>query len=70
MRFGLRILQLKKSFGVRTTGKIKRKIRKAVNPFYGKKGLGIINNPKRSIKNRIYRKTTFGISDIFKWILN
>lgn len=67
MKVGFRTPSLKKSIRARTTGKIKRKIKKSVNPFYGKKGVGFVKNPKRAIKNKIYRKTTFGLSDIFKW---
>lgn len=66
MKFGFRTPSLKKSFKARTTGKLKRKVKKAVNPFYGKKGTGFITNPKRSVKNKIYKKTTFGLKSIFK----
>ncbi len=65
MKLGLRKPSLKKSFKARTTGKIKRKMKKSINPLYGKKGVGYIKNPKRAIKNKIYKKTTFGIKDIF-----
>ncbi len=66
MKIGMRKPSLKKSFKARTTGKLKRKIKKSVNPFYGKKGVGFIKNPKKSVKGKIYRKTTFGLRDIFK----
>lgn len=66
MKIGMRKPSLKKSFKARTTGKLKRKIKKSVNPFYGKKGVGFIKNPKKSVKNKIYKKTTFGLRDIFK----
>lgn len=69
MKIGFRTPSLKKSIRARTTGKLKRKIKKATNPFYGKKGAGFVKNPKRSVKNKIYRKTTFGIGDIFRKIL-
>ena len=68
VKFGLRTPSLKKSFKARTTGKLKRKIKKATNPFYGKKGMGYIKNPKRAIKNKIYHKTTFSLGDIFRWL--
>ena len=55
-----------KTFRARTTGKWKRRAKKAVNPLYGKKGMGFIKNPKRSIKNKVYKKTTFGLRDLFK----
>lgn len=67
MKIGFRTPSIKKSFKARTTGKLKRKIKRSVNPLYGKKGMGFIKSPSRSIKNKIYHKTTFGLSDIFKW---
>lgn len=66
IKVGFRKPSVKKSIKARTTGKLKRKIKKSVNPFYGKKGVGFIKNPRRSIRNKIYRKTTFGLRDIFK----
>ena len=66
VKVGFRKPSLKKSICARTTGKYKRKIKHAVNPLYVKKGMGFIKNPRRSIKNKIYRKTTFGLGDIFK----
>ena len=57
MKFGFRIPSLKKRVKARTTGKLKRKAKKAVNPLYGKKGMGIFH-PKRAVKNKIYNKTT------------
>ena len=57
---------IKKSIRTRTTGKLKRKVKKAVNPLYGKKGMGLIRNPKKSIYNKVYRKTTFSIFDLFR----
>ena len=68
MKYGLRKPSIKKSIKARTTGKLKRKIKKTVNPFYGKKGMGYIKNPKRAIKNKIYRKTTFSWNNKKVWI--
>ena len=68
MKIGFRTPSLKRSIKARTTGRLKRAVKKSVNPLYGKKGMGFIKNPKRSIQNKIYRKTTFGLSDLFKWI--
>lgn len=47
MKFGIRKPNYKARFKARTTGKLKRKMKKAVNPFYGKKGVGFI---KKSIE--------------------
>lgn len=66
MKVGYRKPSIKKSLKARTTGKIKRKAKKAVNPFYGKKGMGYVKNPKRAIKNKVYHKTTFGTNDIIR----
>lgn len=66
MKFGMRKPNVKKSIKARTTGKLKRKIKRMINPFYDKKGMGFIKNPRRSIKNKIYRKTTFSLWDLFK----
>ena len=66
VKIGFRKPSLKKSFRARTTGKWKRKVKRTINPFYGKKGMGFIKNPRRSVRNKVYKKTTFGWQDIFK----
>lgn len=40
--------------------------KKAVIPGYGKKGTGWLKNPKKAAYNKVYHKTTFGLSDILK----
>lgn len=66
MKFGIRKPSLKKSFKARTTGKAKRAIKKATIPGYGKKGMGWVKNPKRAAYNKVYKKTTFSIWNLFK----
>ncbi|WP_195330677.1 hypothetical protein [Leuconostoc lactis] len=66
MKFGLRTPSLKKSIKARTTGRIKREVKSAMNPLYGKKGMGWINNPKKAVYNKVYKKTSFSIFDLFK----
>lgn len=66
MKFGMRKPSLKKSIKARTTGKAKRALKKAVIPGNGKKGTGWIKNPKKAAYNKIYKKTTFSIFDLFK----
>ncbi len=66
MKFGVRKPSIKKSIKARTTGKIKRTIKRSVNPTYGKKGMGFVNNPKKAIYNKVYNKTTVSVSDILK----
>lgn len=65
MRLGIRKPSINKRIKARTTANVKRKMKKAVNPLYGKKGMGIVH-PKRAVKNKIYKKTTFDIFSVFK----
>ena len=65
MKFGLRTPSLKKSIKARTTGRIKREVKSAMNPLYGKKGMGWINNPKKAAYNKVYKKTSFSIFDLW-----
>lgn len=65
MKFGPRKPSLKKSIKARTTGRAKRKIKSAINPYYGKKGMGWVRNPKKAAYNKVYRKTTF---DTLGWL--
>lgn len=60
MKFGIRKPNYKARFKARTTGKLKRDMKKAVNPFYGKKGVGFIKDPSKSVKSAIYHRTTVG----------
>lgn len=66
MKIGMRKPNLKKSIKARTTGKLKRQVKKAVVPGYGKKGMGYVKNPKKAIYNKVYNKTSFSIFDILK----
>ena len=66
MKIGIRKPSIKKSLKASTTGKLKRSIKSSINPLYGKKGMGFAKNPKKSIKNSIYHKTTFSFWDLFK----
>lgn len=63
MKVGMRTPNLNKSLKARTTGKAKRQIKKAINPAYGKKGMGWVNDPKRAAYNKVYNKTTFSFID-------
>lgn len=66
IKIGMRKPSIKKSLRARTTSKYKRRVKKAINPLYGKKGVGFAKNPARSVKNKVYRKTTFGLGDILR----
>ncbi|SFI30373.1 hypothetical protein SAMN05192551_11145 [Tindallia magadiensis] len=66
MKIGMRTPNLKKRVKARTTGKLKRKAKGAVNPLYGMKDMGYAKNPKRAIKNKVYKKTTFDLFSVIK----
>lgn len=66
MKIGMRKPSLKKSIKARTTGKVKRSVKKAVIPGYGKKGMGWIKNPKKAAYNKVYNKTSFSLLDVIK----
>lgn len=66
MKMGMRKPSIKKSISARTTGKAKRAIKKSINPMYGKKGVGFAKSPTKSVKNKVYKKTTFSFWDLFK----
>lgn len=66
MKFGMRKPSLKKSIKARTTGRAKRAVKRALIPGYGKKGSGWVKDPKKAAYNKVYKKTSFSIFDIFK----
>ena len=68
MKYGMRTPNINKRISARTTGKIKRTMNKAVNPLYGKKGMGFINDPSKAVYNKVYNKTTKSIDNIIDGI--
>ena len=58
MKIKMRKPSISKSLRAKTTGRITRTAKSSLNPMYGKKGMGYINNPKRAVKNAIYSRTT------------
>lgn len=66
MKIGFRKLSLKKKIKAMTTGKAKRKLKKIFVPGYGKKGIGLLKNPKRAIYNKVYNKATIGTNFFLK----
>ena len=64
MKYGMRTPNINKRISARTTGKVTRTMNKAVNPLYGKKGMGFINNPSKAIYNKVYHKTTTSVDNI------
>lgn len=68
MKFGFRTPSIKRSISARTTSRAKRAIKRAIIPGYGRKGMGLLTNPKKSIYNREYRRTTFGLGDVPRFL--
>ena len=66
MKVGLRTPSPKKMVKAKTTGRVKRAAKKAVNPVYGKKYAGFIKDPERAVKNKIYHKLTVDPLDPIK----
>ena len=66
MKFGMRKISPAKSLKARTTGRAKRAVKKALIPGYGRKGIGWFKNPKKAAYNKVYKKTSFSIFDLFK----
>ncbi|KNY27719.1 MULTISPECIES: hypothetical protein [Clostridia] len=64
MKFGMRKPSIKKSIAARTS--VKRYIRHSLG-VKAPRGWGWISNPKKALYNKVYRKTTFSIFDIFKF---
>ncbi|PKM67802.1 MAG: hypothetical protein CVU94_06025 [Firmicutes bacterium HGW-Firmicutes-19] len=61
MKLGVRKPNLTKTLKAKTTGKIKRSVKKAVVPMYGKKGTGLIKDPEKAVYNKVYKKTSFDL---------
>lgn len=59
MKVGMRTPSPTKMVKAKTTGRIKRAVKRSVNPVYGVKGVGYIKDPERAVKNKIYHKLTY-----------
>ena len=60
MKYGVRTPSFTRSVKARTTVRIKRAVKKEINPLYGTKAMGVIRNPEKAVYNRVYDKTTIG----------
>lgn len=49
MKFGFRTPSLRRSISARTTGRVKRAIKRAIIPSYGRKGMGLLTHPRKSL---------------------
>lgn len=63
-KVGIRRPNPKGSFRARTTGKMKRSVKRALIPGYGKKGMGWVKNPKRAAYNAVYGRTNVGVAGV------
>ena len=70
MKYGMRAPNINKRISAWTTAKIKRTMNKAVNPLYGKKGMGFINDPSKAVYNKVYNKTTTSVDNIIDRIFD
>jgi len=66
MKIGVRKPSLTRSLKARTTGRLNRSVKRAVNPFYGKKGVGLIRQPRRAVRNAVYHRTSVSVWDILR----
>ena len=67
MKFGVRKRNFKSSLKAMTTGRLTRSAKRAIIPFYGKKGTGIFKNPKKTLYNRLYHRTTFRFPGLYSF---
>ena len=68
MKYGMRTPNVNKRISARTTGKVTRAMNKVVNPLYGKKGMGFVNDPGKAVYNKVYNKTTTSVDNIIDGI--
>ncbi len=59
MKFGMRKPSIRRRIKASTTGRLNRAVKSSVNPLYGKKGMGLANDPEKSVYNKVYKKSTF-----------
>ena len=64
MKFAFRTPSPKRKLKAMTVGRAKRTVKRAIDPTYGKKGMGWVKNPKKAAYNKIYNKTTMGAGDL------
>lgn len=61
MKYGVRKPSVRKSVSARTTGSLKRAANRSMNPYYGKSGMGWVNDSHRAAYNKVYVKTTVSV---------
>lgn len=65
VKIGIRKPSWKKSIAARTNGRLTRKLKRAIIPGYGQRGVGWAH-PKRKLYNKAYSRTTFSVNDLLK----
>lgn len=68
MKIGVRKPNIKNRVKSRTTRRATRVAKGAVNPLYGKKGMGYVNDPERAVKNKVYKQTTVSAEDAVEMV--
>lgn len=66
MKVGIRKPSIKRSLKARTTGRAKRALKRSINPFYGKRGMGFLLHPLKAAYGWVYRRVTVSVS----WLLH
>ena len=66
MKIGFRTPSIAKSLKARTTARVQRSLKRSINPIYGKRGVGLLTNPRKSLRNRVYKRVSFSLWDLFK----
>lgn len=61
MKYGVRKPSVRKSVSARTTGRLTRTANRSINPYYGKKGMGWVNDSHRAAYNKVYYKGTISL---------
>lgn len=59
MKFGARKPSIRRSISMKTKSRAALAVKKAVTPAYESKGKGAVTQPKKSLYNKAYSKTTF-----------
>ena len=61
MKYGVRKPSVRKSVSARTTGRLTRTANRSINPYYGSKGMGWVNDSHRAAYNKVYYKGTISL---------
>ena len=68
MKVGIRKPSIKRSLKARTTGRAKRAVKRSINPFYGKNGIGFLLHPFKAAYGWIYRRVTVSVPQLLRKI--